>query len=917
MVLFRLAISNFKVRRIRMLLTVAAIALSVSLVVAVTSGYKSLQGAALKFLDRYMGAADAMITSTDEMQGVVPEDLVKQLRADPDVRQVSGRLESDREMDRAAGHAGPARSPERLAAGAVPPDKIYVELIGVRRPDDATIESLDLTDGQWFNASLGNDALLDQVAAEKMGVKIGDSLELPGLHKPSLRLRVIGIVHKPVFFAQHAATIYLPIETLQHFTAQDNPPLVSSINVNLHGKADFDAFQKRWTARLAQVDRSLQLRMRRQNAGDLERNLRGVQLVTYLGGTVSMLTAMFVIFSALSMGVTERQRTLAMLRAVGAVRGQVFGLVTIEGLVLSVLGIAAGLPLGVLWMRLLYHRYPELFAAGVIFNFAGMAFAAGGSLLTALAASALPAWWASRISPLDALNAFAGPSARRAPIHCALVGLVLISLDPLILFSPVERLLQTAGYPDPLDAAQALRFFGHFVVGLPGVMFGFFLLAPLVVWFVERAVAPLLAVGLAVPGRLLRQQLSTGIWRAAGTGAALMVGLATLVALQIQGHTLIGGWRIPSKFPDIFIWSPDIISWQDQKTLAAVHGIMPGTLMPVVVTTPVGDSKSNLLIASMLSGGNVGTMFFGVDPRQALNMIQLDFRDDNGNPLPPDQQAAAEARAAEEMKKPRRIIVTDEFRQAHHLKIGDTFNLLTTVNGVQSYTICAVVWSPGADVLITMFDLGHVLDQRTVGSVFGTIDEAKRDFGVAGARLFAADLQGGIDKTDLLKGVQNYLGDRGLIAGDVRQIKFGIESAFYRLLDLISTVAVAAMALASLGVANTIMASIRSRRWQFGVLRSIGLGRGDLLRMILAEAAMLGLVGVALGLAAGIEISIDVRKLNGAVLGYSPPMQVPWGIVACGCLSVVVVSLAASLWPALDAALAQPLDLLQAGRASN
>ena len=46
-----------------------------------------------------------------------------------------------------------------------------------------------------------------------------------------------------------------------------------------------------------------------------------------------------------------------------------------------------------------------------------------------------------------------------------------------------------------------------------------------------------------------------------------------------------------------------------------------------------------------------------------------------------------------------------------------------------------------------------------------------------------------------------------------------------RLLLLVSTVAFAAMAVASLGVTNTIMASIRSRRWQFGILRSIGVTR--------------------------------------------------------------------------------------------
>ena len=317
-----------------------------------------------------------------------------------------------------------------------------------------------------------------------------------------------------------------------------------------------------------------------------------------------------------------------------------------------------------------------------------------------------------------------------------------------------------------------------------------------------------------------------------------------------------------------------------------------------------------------MAGQNVGTMFFAVDPALALKMIQLDFRDDNGVPLPPDQQAAAEARAVAEMKKPRRIIVTDEFRQSHHLKVGDTFTLLTTVNGWQNYTICAVVWSPGADVLVSMFDLGHVLDQRTAGSVFGSIADAKTDFGVTGARLFAANLRTRMDKADLLKNFQKSMGDRGLAAGDVRQIKSIIESSFYRLLNIVSTVAIAAMALASLGVANTIMASVRSRRWQFGVLRSIGLGRGDLLRLILAEAAMLGLVGVVLGLGAGLEIAVDARMLSGAVMGYSPPMQIPWRIVAESCLALMAVALAASLWPAIGVARTEPLDLLQAGRAS-
>src|SRR5438874_12780204 len=99
-------------------------------------------------------------------------------------------------------------------------------------------------------------------------------------------------------------------------------------------------------------------------------------------------------------------------------------------------------------------------------------------------------------------------------------------------------------------------------------------------------------------------------------------------------------------------------------------------------------------------------------------------------------------------------------------------------------------------------------------------------------------------------------------AGDVRHIKYMIEQTFRRLLLLVSTVAFCAIAVASLGVTNTIMASIRSRRWQFGILRSIGVTRSGLLRLVLAEAVLLGLVGVGLGLAAGLQMSIDAHQLD-------------------------------------------------------
>jgi putative ABC transport system permease protein len=112
------------------------------------------------------------------------------------------------------------------------------------------------------------------------------------------------------------------------------------------------------------------------------------------------------------------------------------------------------------------------------------------------------------------------------------------------------------------------------------------------------------------------------------------------------------------------------------------------------------------------------------------------------------------------------------------------------------------------------------------------------------------------------------------------------------------------------------MASIRSRRWQFGILRSIGVTRSGLLRLVLAEALLLGLVGVGLGLAAGLQLSIDAHQLSRILLGYAPPVAVPWGIIIIGTSVVLLIALGASILPATTVARTEPLELLQAGRAS-
>jgi putative ABC transport system permease protein len=530
-----------------------------------------------------------------------------------------------------------------------------------------------------------------------------------------------------------------------------------------------------------------------------------------------------------------------------------------------------------------------MFAAGMTVSRGGLLLASLGSIGAALVASFLPAFSAMRVSPLEAMTPLATKSTMLSPILCAIAGLFAIALDPFCMFGPLSR---------------DMAFYGQFLVGLPGVMIGWFLIAPVFVWTIERVAGPIVAAMFGIRFAMLRQQLSGGIWRAAGTCAALMVGLAILVVLQVQGHTMLNGWRLPDKFPDIFLVSEKFggLTPKEQEVLKDVPGIKDHEIMPIAIASPeLGSGFFSILGAAVLPDA---TMFFGVPPDQALSMMELDFR--QGDP-----QSATEM-----LKKGRHIIVTQEFHELKGLNVGDKMQLKTPRHGTVDYTIAGVVWSPGIDVITSMYDMGRQFDQRTAASIFGTLDDAREDFGINGVYLFAANLQPGIDKEVVLQQVKQAVGAFGMRAGDVRHIKAMIQEGFGRLLLLVSTVAFCAMAVASLGVTNTIMASIRSRRWQFGILRSIGVTRSGLLRLVLAEALLLGLVGVGLGLAAGLQLSIDAHQLSRILLGYAPPVAVPWGIIIIGTSVVLLIALGASILPATTVARTEPLELLQAGRAS-
>lgn len=513
MILPRLIISNLTQRKARTLLTALAVLFSVSLVVATATAYASLEAAARRFLETFTGTTDAQISRRDAQVGGVPQSLVEELNGDPRVRQAVGRLEGSYWLHQIAG----------LPLGR------QAHVVGISRPADDLVQRMELIQGKWFDGDDGNWAVVDQEAA------LGKSIRLNSPRGP-LDLTVTGVIRKPEFFAKARSEIYMPLKTAQRFMLPDMPAAraqVSWIIVDLHHAADGEAFAHDWKQRLTTIDPALRLKLTTERRQETESHLEAMSLVSMLGGSISMVAAIFIVFTTLSMGVAERQRILAMLRAVGATRGQIGRMVVVEGLLLAALGCAAGAPLGVGIVKLLamMPKFERFFVDGVHVGWRGIGMAVVAMLTAAALASLMPAWQAMRISPLSAMNPLADPPRSRSIRLATVLGLFLIGLDPFLLLGPLDWIAAKLGWARDDALIRGIKLYGHVFVGIAAVIVGMFLLAPLVVRTIDMAVSPLLSRLMGVRPVLLRQQLSSGLWRAAGTAAAMMVGLSVLVVM--------------------------------------------------------------------------------------------------------------------------------------------------------------------------------------------------------------------------------------------------------------------------------------------------------------------------------------------------------------------------------------------------
>jgi len=138
-------------------------------------------------------------------------------------------------------------------------------------------------------------------------------------------------------------------------------------------------------------------------------------------------------------------------------------------------------------------------------------------------------------------------------------------------------------------------------------------------------------------------------------------------------------------------------------------------------------------------------------------------------------------------------------------------------------------------------------------------------------------------------------------------------SVFDMLLGIFGSLA---LAVATLGIVNTLVMAILERRREIGVLKALGAADSDVQQLFFVEAGVMGLLGGIFGvgfgwllgrvITFGTNAYLSRQNLNPIELSY-----VPWWLIVTGLIFAVIVSLVAGLYPASRAAKLNPVDALR------
>ncbi len=593
-------------------------------------------------------------------------------------------------------------------------------------------------------------------------------------------------------------------------------------------------------------------------AAELEDQLSiGLSLVnTFLlvFAAIALVVAALLILNTFSILVAQRARELALLRALGAKRGQVQRSVLFEALVVAVLGATLGIAAGygLAWLIAWGLRFAgiDLGDASPTLTWQAITASYAVAIIITLLAATIPARRASRTRPVEAMTAAAinAPAGIDTPV---LIGLGILQIGLGAIISAVL-----------FDVPRPLVWLG---IGALLVLVGCVLAAAVIgaplVWLFGRLYRALFGeIGKMAELNARRQPRRT-----AATAATLMIGLTLVSAVAILAAStadsvrsdvtadLRGDFQIsPTNFRPFDADVVDEVTGIDG--VDAVHAFQSGG------TTIDGESLSV-----------TGTSPEGLAEGTSVDLLAGGLTDATDS-----------------------AVISYDVHQDLDLQLGERFEAATLDGG--SLTL-----------LVT-----GILDGETGGGMLGDLVVRTETFPQLGdaslVDTIRVSLADGADVEAVRAGLEESVADfPTVVVTDNEEYAETLVAQFSQVFATIYALLALAIVISVLGIVNTLGLSILERTREIGLLRAVGTTRPQLRLMVTLESVVVAVLGSVLGVLLGLGFGVALVWLLRAD-GLSV-LTVPWGQLGIFVAAAAGFGVVAAIGPARRAA---RMDVLEA-----
>ncbi|MBM7863562.1 ABC transporter permease [Lentzea nigeriaca] len=703
----------------------------------------------------------------------------------------------------------------------------------------------EMRDGRAPRAD--DEVVLGSFLASTGGFKVGDEIGLLTL-EPKKTFKVVGIYGYPGgrdSMGGELSTAFTEPVAQQLLLGKKD--VFTEIRVTAANGTSKDALRDAVAAKMGSgYEVKTGATLAKEQADQINEGLKFFNYVLLGFAGIALFVGIFIILNTFSIIVAQRTRELALLRSMGASRGQVIRSVVLEafviGLIASIIGLGAGIGVGAL-LATIFSKIGggnlHLAGIGVPMSAVISAFAVG--LVVTIVAAVMPALRASRIAPVAAMREAATPDR------------------PLTKVTVTGALVAAAGGTAlgfGFRQASLSLIFGGILVAFVGVA----LLTPLLSKPMVSLIGRLLSW--SMPGLLGRRNSARNPRRTAITAAALMVGISLITGVSV---VLTSATKSIEKLAAGQIQTDLIISGEGQ-----MEG-MPATFKRDVLTkvenTEGVSSAFGWASDGVLQGENQMFAIAPTDVSAMKTMFGLKPKTGDIAPLKENQIAMPEDLASEK-----------------GWSVGSTVSLQLAKGEPRTFTV-GFIWAKT-----------QVLQGAVVLPESASEDFRSNQIGQA-----FLQVKPGASVADVQKRIEPLFADNPEISVQDRSAFVKqTTSQFDTVLLMIQILLALAILIAVLGVINTLALSVIERTRELGLLRAIGMRRSQVMRMITVESVVISVFGAVLGLAVGVALglaTVQALKDQGiSEIGF------PWMTMVQYLVVAAVVGVIAAILPAIRAA---------------